>query len=481
MPFIQQGAFSFLHANQPDNLSAILTADQIKNKFDSQALELKTTLNNLIIALGSTVLGDSGAKNIGTGAISGVTGATVQDMLINLKSQIDANNLLSGGNVTGNLTVSGIVQGNNSIRSDSAVAGQTTLVLKNSADDAYLRFFTTSANNYLASSNYASTVSKNLLITGYSGNNMTKLTLNADNVTVNGTITEGTTLLTAKYAQLATANTFTGAITINNTLTMTGNLTVTGSSTFNSTSQVSIANFKNNNGGYLMVSAPGNNAFQSVDTTATATKDFSIEGYGGANITNLYLKANTISGMTTINATTLQEGGTNLSAKYAQLGANTFTAGQTISSGGLVLNEGTINSASATNDGKIRTAFTPTLNYIQSGNNAGSSPKNLTISGYGATTMNECNIVANTLKINGQPLQSGSVTIVPVANTPTKVTVTFPTPYSSPPHVVATGESAVPGSQMQTVSVANITSTTVDIYLYRTNTTSTNIHWIAMI
>lgn len=133
----------------------------------------------------------------------------------------------------------------------------------------------------------------------------------------------------------------------------------------------------------------------------------------------------------------------------------------------------------STNNGRFRFTTSASANFLQSGDTS-NNPKNFVIGGALGTVVGEMNLATNVLRINSQPLQSGMVAIVPVANTPTKVTVTFPTAYSSPPHVVACGESAVIGSQLQGVSVANITNTTVDIYLYRTNTNSTNVHWIAM-
>lgn len=481
MPFTLQGNFAFLHANQPDNLSSVMSANQIKSSFDSQALELKTTLNGLITALGSTAANNSGAENIGIEPIAGVTGANIQDGLQSLKGLIDTNatniaanttalgtklnltggtisgtlvvtgtiseggTLLSskyllqtGGTISGALTVTGILLSNNSVRADVTPTGQTTLVLKNSTDDSYLRHFTTGANLYLSSSNYASTASKNLLITGYSGNNMAKLSLLADDVTIAGTITasgaiseQGTTLANKYLAK-------TGG-------TVTGNITMVG------------------------------------DITGTGyTADFTSLREDGVRVNQTYLKlaGGTLTGTltgTTINATTLQEGGTNLASKYLALTGGTLVGSLTISNAGAI----TFTADTTTNNGRIRFTSTASSNQIQSGDTANVA-KNLTIGGTGGTPIPDLNVAANIFRINSQPLQSGMVTIVPVANTPTKATVTFPTAYSSPPHVVATGESAVIGSQLQGVSVANITNTTVDIYIYRTNTNSTNVHWIAM-
>lgn len=81
-----------------------------------------------------------------------------------------------------------------------------------------------------------------------------------------------------------------------------------------------------------------------------------------------------------------------------------------------------------------------------------------------------------------QPLNrqlSGSVTITPsAANTPTSVTVSFPTGYfSSAPRM-----SLVPATSNPTfvdVSVSNTTASSVDIVMVRSNTTSTSVQWVA--
>ena len=354
---------------------------------------------------------------------------------------------LVGGTVTGALTVNGILQSGNSLRADIATAGQTTLVLKNSVDDSYLRVFTTASNNYIASSNYASTASKPLIIAGYGGNAMSKLTVIADtsqfNGTIQGTTINGTTALqingvdiTTKFASLTGAS-FNGTISAP-TINATTNLQELGT---------------NLSAKYAQISSP------------------TFTGNATANV---------------FNATTeLRENGTALTAKYAQLGvANTFTVGQTISSGGFTLNEGNIQSGSVTNDGKIRTAFTATNNYIQSGNQAGSA-KNFVISGWNASTLTNMDILATTVKISGNKIQteahiqSGMVTITPVANTPTSVHVTFSPAFTAPPIVTVSAVSGVPFTQVQGVSVSNITATGCDVYLVRNNTNSTNVNWIA--
>lgn len=82
--------------------------------------------------------------------------------------------------------------------------------------------------------------------------------------------------------------------------------------------------------------------------------------------------------------------------------------------------------------------------------------------------------------INTTRIQRGSASITPVANTPTSVTVTFPVAFSQAPYAVACALSAVPGSTVIEVAVNNVTATSMDVVLYRTNTTNTVVYWIAM-
>lgn len=73
-----------------------------------------------------------------------------------------------------------------------------------------------------------------------------------------------------------------------------------------------------------------------------------------------------------------------------------------------------------------------------------------------------------------------SVVIVPVANTPTSGAVTWGRALPGNVHVTVSAESAVPGSQVIEVSANQITATGCTVWLYRTNTTSTRVHVIAV-
>lgn len=102
MPLNKMGNFTFKHVDQQDDLYKTKTAAEIKTALDSQPNELKAVLNALIDSLQATVVGDSGAKNLGVSAISGVTGANVQAVLEDLKLQI--NGAVAGSIPPGTIT-----------------------------------------------------------------------------------------------------------------------------------------------------------------------------------------------------------------------------------------------------------------------------------------------------------------------------------------------------------------------------------------
>ena len=82
---------------------------------------------------------------------------------------------------------------------------------------------------------------------------------------------------------------------------------------------------------------------------------------------------------------------------------------------------------------------------------------------------------------SGLVFQWGGVTITPSeANTPTSSAVTFAIPYKKTPFVVTSPVSGVPGTVLLGASASNITKTGFDAVLTRTNTTSTQIRWLAI-
>lgn len=73
------------------NATSGLTAAQLKAKFDEGGTALKTYINGTLIpALEAITAGASGAHQIGSAPITGVTGATVYAQLVALKAVIDA-------------------------------------------------------------------------------------------------------------------------------------------------------------------------------------------------------------------------------------------------------------------------------------------------------------------------------------------------------------------------------------------------------
>lgn len=95
--------FTFKHVNQPDNLTpAVLTPTQLKEKLDSQAVELRTFINNLVDILNSTEDGASGADNIAATPYDGLTGNTVQALIEQLKDAL--NGIVLGQVPNGSIT-----------------------------------------------------------------------------------------------------------------------------------------------------------------------------------------------------------------------------------------------------------------------------------------------------------------------------------------------------------------------------------------
>jgi hypothetical protein len=74
-----------------------LNPTELKGQFDAAPDEVRVYLNKLIDALVKTTAGDSGAKNVGTTAISGVTGSNVQALLEGLKTYGDGKYLHMSG------------------------------------------------------------------------------------------------------------------------------------------------------------------------------------------------------------------------------------------------------------------------------------------------------------------------------------------------------------------------------------------------
>lgn len=75
----------------------------------------------------------------------------------------------------------------------------------------------------------------------------------------------------------------------------------------------------------------------------------------------------------------------------------------------------------------------------------------------------------------------GEVTITPVANTPTSQPILFPVGmFAAAPRVALTPATTVPGTQVLGVGIADVTSAGATVWLTRTNTSATTVHWIAV-
>ena len=74
-------------------------------------------------------------------------------------------------------------------------------------------------------------------------------------------------------------------------------------------------------------------------------------------------------------------------------------------------------------------------------------------------------------------LESGWVTITPVANSPTAVYVSFKRSYNKIPTVLVTPSSGVIGTQVLGASTNGITKDGVNIVVTRTNTVPTTVYY----
>lgn len=77
-------------------------------------------------------------------------------------------------------------------------------------------------------------------------------------------------------------------------------------------------------------------------------------------------------------------------------------------------------------------------------------------------------------------IAAGAVQIIPTANTPTSMTWSYGKTLPNPIRVTTAANTAVPGSSVVTTSFSSVTTTSALIWIYRTNTTSTSVHAIAI-
>lgn len=81
---------------------------------------------------------------------------------------------------------------------------------------------------------------------------------------------------------------------------------------------------------------------------------------------------------------------------------------------------------------------------------------------------------------NGLLIQWGTVTITPVANTPTSSPITFPIAFDSSPSIHVSALSTVAGTSVLGIGHSSDTATGTDLYVTRTNTTGTVVRWLAV-
>jgi hypothetical protein len=84
----------------------------------------------------------------------------------------------------------------------------------------------------------------------------------------------------------------------------------------------------------------------------------------------------------------------------------------------------------------------------------------------------------------GVNVRFGYTVVTPAANTPTPLTVAYSGGsgyggFANVPVVLVAANSTVPKT-VQSVGTDNVGTATFDLMLYRTNTTATGLHWIAI-
>jgi len=81
---------------------------------------------------------------------------------------------------------------------------------------------------------------------------------------------------------------------------------------------------------------------------------------------------------------------------------------------------------------------------------------------------------------SGILIQWGRVNITPVANTPTYAEITFPKNFTTVLAITTTPTTSYVGTEVLGTSVQNTSISGCRIYIYRTNTTTTEVRWIAV-
>lgn len=86
----------------------------------------------------------------------------------------------------------------------------------------------------------------------------------------------------------------------------------------------------------------------------------------------------------------------------------------------------------------------------------------------------------NALRFDIASIDAGSISITPVADTPTSIAVTFNKTLPGTVRVMVTATTVNPGSTVLETSTSAVTNTGCLLWIYRTNTTATTLNWIAV-
>lgn len=245
---------------------------------------------------------------------------------------------------------------------------------------------------------------------------------------------------------------------------LTGNQTITGDLTLTSGADTSPLTLINDNGQLLFVNDATENSIQSLIGNGSASRPFTIEGLNGANISNFNVRADNSNFFGNISITKasqnlilkgtavgnsnnayleLQDSGGTRAGFFGKTSSASATIGVwsdigdivvrgttnvnlnitgstvlSVSSGGVsvtgtVATTGTISIISGVSgttlaqfkntvdDGYVRVVTTASNNFIQSGNNAFTSSKNLQITGYNGTSMPVLSVYADNTFLSG--------------------------------------------------------------------------------
>ena len=76
-------------------------------------------------------------------------------------------------------------------------------------------------------------------------------------------------------------------------------------------------------------------------------------------------------------------------------------------------------------------------------------------------------------------IQTGAVSVTPIANNVVQVTVTFPTAFATTPRVVVTANSSIP--QAISLGATGVSATQFTLQVHRTSSSQFSVFWIAIV